>query len=75
MGLLTGRKEVRSDRGGGLQSEILGLTLQVEGGQLRLYESATGRRLPTPMEEKEVRQAAEAELERLRAEMERLRER
>lgn len=61
--------------------------LRVEGGQLRLYDRATGQRVRTPLEEMEgrqaaearleqefaARQAAEAELERLRAELERLR--
>lgn len=56
-----------------LQSEVLGLVLRVEEGQLRLYDRATGQRVRTPLEEMEGRQAAEAELERLRAELERLR--
>ena len=63
-----------------LSSQVLGLELQVEGEFLRLYDSETGEKLLTPLEaqaarraEAEARQQAEAELERLRAELARLR--
>ncbi len=69
-----------------LLSQVLGLELRVEEGRLRLYNQATGRRLPTPAEEAEARRtaeahaaeeakarrAAEAEVARLRAELSRL---
>jgi len=68
--------------GGGLQfeSEILGLLLRAEEGELQLYDQATGERLLPPPElaealrDAEVRaQAAEAELERALTELARLR--
>ncbi len=49
-----------------LRSEALSLELRVEAERLRLYDAATGEKLLTPAE-------AAAELERLRAELERLR--
>jgi len=52
----------------GYASERLGLCFKVEGGELRIYEAATGRRLRTPAE-----QAQWAEQESLRAEQESLR--
>ena len=64
----------------GLTSRTLVLELQVEEGRLRLVNPATGERLLTPAEaqaahraEAAARCAAEAELERLRAELARLR--
>ncbi len=73
---------------GRLPSEVLGLHLERVGWQLRLYNPATGRLLPTPPEEREAlkraeaekglektaRQEAEAEVERLRRELEDLRQ-
>ncbi len=70
-----------------LTSQVLGLELRVEAGRLRVVDVATGERLLTPAElhaarrsEATARQAAEvrateveAELERLRAELARLR--
>lgn len=65
---------------GALMSRELGLTLQREGKQLRLTVTSTGERLLTPAEsyeksraEAEAHQTTEAEVERLRAELARLR--
>jgi Uma2 family endonuclease len=60
---------------GRLPSAVLGLHLESDGLQLRLYDPATKRWLPTPPEEHEARQQAEAENERLRRELEELRRR
>jgi Uma2 family endonuclease len=71
---------------GRLPSRILGLHLEQDGDQLRLYNPGTGRWLPTPEEardqeaaarrqEARARRAAEAENERLRREVEELRRR
>jgi Uma2 family endonuclease len=59
---------------GRLPSEVLGLPLEQSGLQLRLYDPATGKWLLTPAEEREARQQAEAEVERLRRELESLRQ-
>jgi hypothetical protein len=70
-----------------IQSEVVGLVFRVEGGRLWLYDSVTGERLMGLAEsqearrrsevrvaqEAEARQAAEEEIVRLRAELERLR--
>jgi len=75
-----------SDR---LPSRVLGLHLERNGDELRLYDPATGKWLPTPQEVEEAleeaeavarqetaaRQQAEAEVERLRREIEDLRRR
>jgi Uma2 family endonuclease len=65
---------------GSLTSRVLGLELWLEAGRLRVVNPATGERLLTPAEaqaawraEATARQAAEAELERLQAELARLR--
>jgi hypothetical protein len=65
---------------GRLVSRVLGLELWLEAGRLRVVNPATGERLLTPAEaqaawrtEAAARQAAEAELERLQAELARLR--
>ncbi|MDZ7289492.1 MAG: Uma2 family endonuclease [candidate division KSB1 bacterium] len=65
--------------GTSLRSEVLDLELRMEEGQLRLYDPKTGERLRTPEEaeaerraEKAARQAAEAELARLREELTKL---
>lgn len=69
-------------------SEVLGLTLRVEEGELRLYDPTTGEKLLTPLEAHEAHrreakarrqaeartEAAEAELARLRAELDHLRD-
>lgn len=55
---------------GRVPSAVLGLHLERDGHSLRLLDPATGRRLPTPRERAD---AAEAELARLRAELEALR--
>ncbi len=63
-----------------LVSRVLGLELRVEGDFLRLVDPITGEKLLTPLEAQEARRAeaharlqAEAEVERLRAELARLR--
>jgi Uma2 family endonuclease len=62
-----------------LRSRQLGLDLVADGRQLRLVNPETGERLPTRAEarraEVQARQAAEAEVERLRAELAALRSR
>jgi Uma2 family endonuclease len=65
---------------GELVSQMLGLELRVEAGRLRLVNPATGERLLTPAEAQAGRRASqaraaevEAEVERLRAELARLR--
>ena len=55
---------------GRFSSRVLGLDLERDGTQLRFRDPATGDRLPTPAERTE---AAEAEVERLRNELARLR--
>jgi Uma2 family endonuclease len=54
-------------------SSLLNVELQVAGNTLRLADLAAGALLPTPGEDHMARLAAEAEVERLRAEIERLR--
>ena len=56
-----------------LVSQVLGLELKVEGDTLRLVDLATGKRLLTPLEVQKARRQAEAEVERLQAELARLR--
>jgi Uma2 family endonuclease len=58
---------------GELVSQVLGLELRLEEGRLRVINSSTGDRLLTPAEAQAARRVAEAELERLRAELARLR--
>ncbi|HEY8505045.1 MAG TPA: Uma2 family endonuclease [Gemmataceae bacterium] len=69
---------------GRLPSQVLKLHLERDGNQLRLYDPTTGSWLPTPDEEiarmrrelgseRTARERAEAEVERLRAELDRLR--
>jgi len=55
-----------------LVSQVLGLELRVEGEVLRLVDPATGGKLLTSLEAQEVRRQAEAEVERLQAELARL---
>lgn len=55
-----------------LVSQVLGLELRVEGNMLRLVDPATGEKLLTSLEAQEARRRAEAEVERLRAELARL---
>jgi Uma2 family endonuclease len=54
-------------------SRLLNVELQVAGNTLRLADLAAGALLSTPSEDHLARLAAEAEVERLRAEIERLR--
>ena len=58
---------------GELASQSLGVELRVEAGRLRVVDPTTGERLLTPAEAQVARRAAEAELERLQAELARLR--
>ncbi|MBI5303285.1 MAG: Uma2 family endonuclease [Chloroflexi bacterium] len=65
-----------------LHSTILGLALQIIEGDLRLFDPRTGELLKTPLEAQEAaeeeaaaRQAADAEVERLRAELKKLQQR
>jgi Uma2 family endonuclease len=58
---------------GGFTSQTLGLELQLVDGRLRLVNPATDERLLTPAEALVARRVAETELERLRAELARLR--
>ena len=66
---------IEPDQAGFLESQELGLKLRVEGEHLRFYRLDTGEQLLTPAEradrEAEARQAAEAELARLREELSR----
>jgi Uma2 family endonuclease len=55
-----------------LPSGVLGLHLERNGRELRLHNPATGEWLPTP---REVRQQAQAEVERLRRELKALKRR
>jgi Uma2 family endonuclease len=64
---------------GRMPSEFLGLHLERDGDQLRLWNPGTGDRVPTPAEQR-VKDAvradhAEAEVQRLRQELEQLRRR
>lgn len=59
---------------GELASQVLDVELRMEAGRLRVVDPATGERLLTPAEAQEARRTAEAELERLRAELARRRE-
>jgi Uma2 family endonuclease len=60
---------------GRLPSAVLGLHLERDGQSLRLVDPATARRLPTRLERAAAADAAEAELARLRQELEALRRR
>jgi Uma2 family endonuclease len=64
---------------GRLPSRLLGLHLERDGTDLRLWNPATGQWLPTPDEARQheaaARHQAEAEVERLRRELEELRRR
>jgi len=53
-------------------SEALGLELQIVDKRLRLFDPRIGKRLLTPEESDAAREAAEAEVERLRREIEKL---
>ncbi len=59
--------ELKDDR---LHSDVVGLDLVNIGGTLRLFNPGAGKFLLTPDEEAEARMRAEAEVERLRAEIE-----
>jgi Uma2 family endonuclease len=73
-------ERIRPDSRGALQSQELGLTLSLEQGQLVLAEAASGQQLLTDAEAAELAAeefearalAAEAEVRRLREELERL---
>lgn len=68
--------QIIPDVPGKLHSQVLGLDLRIVDDELRLFDPRTGRFLLTPTEAQEVarveaaaRRAAEAEAERLRAEL------
>jgi Uma2 family endonuclease len=67
---------IQPDAEGGLLSKTTGVRFLVgpTGDRVLLFEAATGRRLLNLDEQAEVAQAAEAEVARLRAEIERLRQ-
>jgi Uma2 family endonuclease len=66
-------QRISSEGEGRLTSQALGLELRLEEGRLRLVNAVTGERLLTPAEAQAARRTAAAELERLRAELARLR--
>jgi Uma2 family endonuclease len=66
-------QRIPSEGEGSLTSQALGLELRLEEGHLRLVNPVTGERLLTPAEVQAARRTAAAELERLRAELARLR--
>jgi Uma2 family endonuclease len=72
--LVNGHYELIGTVAGRLPSEVLGLQLERVGSQLRLYDPATGQRLPTKEESLEAERAgrleAEAEAAQLRRELE-----
>lgn len=74
--LSRGRYVAIKPAAGRLPSEVIGLHLERVGDQLRLWDPATGRRVPTPAEARAASEAArkevEAENERLRREIEEL---
>jgi hypothetical protein len=69
------------DADGALVSKVLGVKLQIEGGQIQLIDAATNERLLRMEDLQQARReaearaaAAEAELQRLRDELKRLKE-
>jgi Uma2 family endonuclease len=66
-------ESMRLDAEGKLHSAVLGLDLQIVQGDLRLIDPRTGRLLSTPGEAFEAAREAQAESERLRAELAKLR--
>lgn len=73
--LIAGRYQpMRPQRDGSLLSRTTGVLLKPEGQGVRLIDAATGQPLLTYEEIAESKRAAEGELARLRAEIERLRE-
>jgi Uma2 family endonuclease len=67
-----GYEPIRPDSAGRLHSHELGLWLRVEDGDLVFYDSGTGEKLLTDAEaEHAAREAAEAEVRRLREELRR----
>ncbi len=64
------KKRIRADASGALECRELGLRLQLEGGQLRMFDVQTGERLLTEAEAAEARAiAAEEEVRRLREQL------
>jgi Uma2 family endonuclease len=74
-GFRLARKQYRpiAPRDGRLPSQVLGLHLEAVGEQLRLYDPARKQWLPIPPENREGLLQAEAEIDRLRKELEALR--
>ena len=74
--LIEGRYEpIALNDQGGFASEVLGLELRVRDDDLRLYDPEREEWLLTPQEEADARREAEAEVVRLRQEIDRLRAR
>jgi len=78
--LVNGRYQpIRLERDGSLVSMSTGVTFRMEGDEIRAVETASGRpifryaELASLVREREAREAAEDEIARLRAEIERLR--
>jgi Uma2 family endonuclease len=63
----------RRDDDGALASRTTGVTLRLEGGRVRVFDTATERPFLRPEEAADVVQAAEEEIARLKAEIARLR--
>jgi hypothetical protein len=61
-------------KGDHMRSDELGLDLVIVGNTLRLFDPLSGKFLLTPEEEADARIRAEAEVERLRAEIESLKQ-
>jgi Uma2 family endonuclease len=61
--LVGGRYELIPPVAGRIPSEVLGLHLERDGQELRLYDPATGRWLPTPQESIEQAEAARQQAE------------
>jgi Uma2 family endonuclease len=72
---LSGRRyaKIRLEDDGSLVSRTAGVTLRMEGDQIRLVETASGRSLPRYEEARARNRALEEEIARLRAELERAR--
>ncbi len=73
--LVNGRYQPITPDNKGLYSELLDLYLYLEGKKLRLQDAQTGELLLTPAEAQAARREAKAEVARLQAELEELRNR
>jgi Uma2 family endonuclease len=68
-----GYRSMTPGEDGGLHSDVLGLDLRLRDDRLRLWDPAQEQWLRTPAEEAAARQAAEQQVQSLRAEIARLR--